>query len=65
MARGDGHTDLVVFRNLASELESPAQFEFRVAIVSESERSKPGSKEKICIEEERILVDNFTFVAAL
>ena len=52
MTRGDGQADLVVLCNLASELESPAQFEFRVAIVSESEGGKPGSKEKIRIQEE-------------
>ena len=45
-ANGDGQAGLVVLRNLTSELESPAQFEFRVAIVIESERGKPSSEEK-------------------
>ena len=65
MTHGDGQTDFVVFRNFTIELESPAQFEFRVAIVSESERGKPGSEEKIRIEEERIFIQDFALVAAL
>ena len=65
MTRGDGQTELVEFRNLTSELESLAQFEFGVAIVSESESSKPGSKEKIRIEKERIFVQDLALVAAL
>src|SRR5437867_8122225 len=65
MTHGDGQTDFVVFRNFTIELESPPQFEFCVAIVSEGERGKPGSEEKIRIEEERIFIQNFALVAAL
>src|SRR6266496_1995401 len=65
MARGDGQPNLVVFCNLTSELESPAQFEFRVAIVSESESSKPSSEEKIRIQEERIFIQDLALIAAL
>src|SRR6266536_2788727 len=65
MTRGDGQPNLVVFCNLTSELESPAQFEFRVAIVSESESGKPSSEEKIRIQEERIFIQDLALIAAL
>ena len=65
MTHGDGQACLVIFRDFTIQLESSTQFEFRVAIVSESERGKPGSEEKIRIEEERIFIQDFALVAAL
>src|SRR5438094_7757768 len=65
MTHCDSQAGLVVFRNFTVELESSTQFKFRVAIVSESERGKPGSEEKIRIEEERIFIQDFALVAAL
>src|SRR6266496_4133312 len=65
MTHRDGQAGFVVFRNFTIELESTAQFEFGVAIVSKSERGKPGSEEKIRIEEERIFIQDFALVAAL
>src|SRR5438874_3343207 len=65
MTQRNGQTDFVVFSNFTIELESPAQFEFRVAIVSESERGTTGSEAKNGIVEERIFIQDFALVAAL
>src|SRR5207247_10461011 len=56
---------LVIFRNLAAEFESSAQFEFCVPIVIKRQRECSRCENKICVKKERILVQNFASVTAL
>src|SRR5438552_3923009 len=65
MARRKSQRGLVVFRNLAAELESSAQFKFRVPIIIKRQSECSCCEDKIRIKEERVLVQNFPSIAAL
>ena len=65
MTHGDGQAGLVVLCNLASELESSAQFEFCVAIEAKVNAARRALKEKSVSKKKRILVQNLALVSAL
>src|SRR5215510_12656783 len=56
---------VIVFGDLAAEFQSCAQFEFCVAVVIESEGRSTGFENEICVEKERILVQDVASIAAL
>src|SRR5262245_51202977 len=55
----------VVFGNLAAELKSPAQFKFCVPIIIKRQSECSRCEDKICVKEERVLIQNFASIAAL
>src|SRR5215211_6715505 len=65
MTRRKSQRRLVVFGNFAAELKSPAQFEFRVPIIIKRQSEYFRRKNKIRVKEERVLIQNFTSIAAL
>src|SRR5262245_3602814 len=65
MTNSKDERGFVIFRNFAAQLESSAQLKFCVAIVIESEGVHFRCKNKICVKEERVLIQNFASIAAL
>src|SRR5437660_3906123 len=65
MARGKDQPDFILFSDLAGELDAIAQFEFGIAVVIKGERGRPVLKREIGVEQKRIFVNDFAFVASL
>src|ERR1700730_18581432 len=65
MASGKNQTHFVLFRKLATELDAVANFEFGVAVVSESKCRRSIPETKVGVEQEWIFVKDFSLVAAL
>src|SRR5689334_9860591 len=65
MTRRKSQRCLVVFGNFATELESSTDFKFCVPIVIKRQSECSRCENKICIKEKRVLIQNFTSIAAL
>src|SRR5260370_37490662 len=65
MAGVKDQSNFVLFCDLATKLDAVAYFELRIAAIIESERSQSILEAEVGIEKERILVNDFAFVAAL
>src|SRR6476646_11576778 len=65
MARRKGQRRLVVFRNFATERESSTHFKFCVPIVIKRQSECSRCENKVRVKEERVLIQNFTSIAAL
>src|SRR6266446_5588374 len=61
----EDQTSFILFRNLAREFESSAQFKFCVAVVIKGDRGEPRFEGKISIKKEWILVQNFASITPL
>ena len=62
---GENHTGLVLFRELARELDTIADLELGITIVIEGQRRQLVLEAEIGVEEEWVLVNDFAFVTAL
>src|SRR6478752_4790809 len=65
MARRKGQRRLVIFRNFTTELESSTHFKFCVPIVIKRQSECSRCENKVRVKEERVLIQNFTSIAAL
>ena len=65
MPRAQDEADLVLLRDLASEIEAKAGLEFGVAVEIESQRRELRLEAKLGVEEIWILPEDFPFVTAL
>src|SRR6478672_12794165 len=65
MTRRKSQRRLVVFGNFATELESSTHFKFCVPIIIKRQSECSRCENKICVKEERVLIQNFASIAAL
>src|SRR5580765_7153958 len=65
MTRRKSQRRLVVFCNFATELESSTHFKFCVPIIIKRQSECSRCENKICVKEERVLIQNFASIAAL
>src|SRR6478609_6912819 len=65
MTRRKSQRRLVVLGNFATELESSTHFKFCVPIVIKRQSECSRCENKVRLKEERVLIQNFTSIAAL
>src|SRR2546429_1813596 len=65
MTSGENQADFVLLCQLFGQLYAIAEFEFRITIVIEGERSRPVPEGDVGVEQKRVFVNELAFVTSL